>query len=45
MDTLTPFAKGARFNIRRDATLISVSPFMGANLKDWIGKVVFLYYE
>ena len=42
MDALTPFVKGARFNIRIDATLISVLAFMGANLKDWVGKVVFL---
>ena len=45
MDTLTPFVKGVGSNIRRDATLTSVSAFMGANLKDLIGKVVFLCYE
>jgi peptide chain release factor subunit 3 len=39
-DKITPFIKGAGYNIKADVTFIPVSGYTGANLKDRVAKSV-----
>lgn len=44
-DKLTPFIRGAGFNLKTDTTFIPVSAYTGANLKDRVSKTVCPWYE
>jgi len=44
-DKLTPFVKGAGFNVKTDVNFIPVSAYTGANLKDRVAKSICPWFD